>query len=375
MASISAVHIPLRPAWAEIDLGALARNAARVRAMFPPGVRIMAMVKAGAYGHGAVSCAQTLLANGCQALAVALIQEAAELRTAGVLAPILVLTPPLPEEIDAYLDLDTAFTLTEWATAAAFHARATATGRLARAHVKIDTGMGRVGVNPSEAVAFVREAAKLKGLRLEGLATHFSSSDDDLPLTARQWKQFELLCDAIRADGITIPCIHAANSGAVLRYPEAAGTCVRPGLVLYGYAPSPTERVDLEPVLSLRARVDFVKRVPAGTRISYGGRYEAPSESTIATVPIGYADGYRRALSGKASALVRGVRVPSVGTICMDQIMLDVGDLPVRDGDIVTLIGRDESETISAWDVALLAGTIPYEILTGISARVPRVSS
>ncbi len=373
MALTPAATIPRRPAWAEVDLDALARNVARVRGAFPPHVHIMAMVKAGAYGHGALRCAPTLLAHGSDALAVAILQEAAELRAGGIAAPILVLTPPLADEVDAYLALDASFTLTDLDTARAFAARARATGRTAVAHVKVDTGMGRVGIDPAMALPFVREAAALEGLRLDGIATHFSSSDDDLPLTRRQWSAFNEVCRVLRQEGFAFPYVHAANSGAVLRFPESAGTCVRPGLILYGYAPSRDERTDLEPVLSLRARIDFVKRVPAGTRVSYGGRYATPRETTIATVPIGYADGYRRALSGKASALVRGSRVPVVGTICMDQIMLDVGDLSVRNGDVVTLIGADGDARITAWDVAQQADTIPYEILTGIAARVPRV--
>lgn len=366
---------PPRPAWAEIDRAALGHNFSVVRSLIPPTVKIMAVVKADGYGHGAVECARVLRAAGAELFGVALLQEAVELRRAGIAGPILVLTPPMHGEAAAYVEHDISFTLVRRETAHVFAGQARAAGKRAVAHLKIDTGMGRVGIPPGDAAAFLGDVSRYEGLEIAGIATHFASSDDDLPLTQQQWNRFMDAVSPLQNAGAAFTYIHAANSGAIMHLPGAAGTCVRPGLMLYGYAPGLEHELGtrLRPVLSLRASVDFVKRVPVGTGISYGLRYVTTRETTIATVPIGYADGYSRRLTGKCSALIHGQRVPVAGTVCMDQIMLDVGDIPVAEGDTVTLIGTDGKETISAWELAVATATIPYEILTGISSRVPRV--
>lgn len=374
--STSALHaIPRRPAWAEISRAALIHNFSVVRSLIPSSVKVMAIVKANAYGHGAVECAKVLRSAGANLLGVAILQEAVELREAGITGPIVVLTPPMPEEAATYIAHDIAFTLVSRPTANIFSECAFAAGRTARAHLKIDTGMGRVGIPPGEAPLFLKDIATLGNIHVEGVATHFASSDDDLPLTQRQWESFMRVVDELKNSGMQFEYVHAANSGAIMHLPESAGTCVRPGLMLYGYAPDEDHALAprLKPVLSLRAQIDFVKRVPEGTGISYGVRYVTNRETTIATVPIGYADGYTRRLTGKAVALFAGKRVRVAGTVCMDQIMLDVGDMPAHAGDTVTLIGDDGKERVTAWELASATGTIPYEILTGISARVPRL--
>jgi alanine racemase len=253
---------------------------------------------------------------------------------------------------------------------------AAGTDRTLGVHVKIDTGMGRIGLSPEEAVDFIVAAGKLPGLAVEGLMTHFADADlRDKAFARAQMDRFESLIRSLEAKGITIPLRHAANSAAVLEYDRALLTMVRPGLMLYGYNPLESRvSADLRPVLSLVTRVAFVKRVPAGVPISYGRTFVTNRESLIATIPLGYADGYSRSLSNKGEAIVRGARVPVAGRVCMDMTMLDVTDVPgVAEGDEVVLIGAQGNERITADDVAARTGTIAYEVLCGISCRVPRV--
>ncbi|HET7152743.1 MAG TPA: alanine racemase [Candidatus Kapabacteria bacterium] len=367
--------IPRRAAWAEIRLQTLAQNLKNIRKTLQKNVNVMAVVKANAYGHGAIECSRVLLESGASMLGVALLQEAIELRTAGISAPILVMTPPLPEEADTYISNEIDFTLCKQETAELFSARAEALGKTVAAHVKIDTGMGRVGILPVDALEFVRFVDTLPNIRMQGIATHYASSDEDLPYTATQLHSFTSIVKELEQNGFSFPIRHSANSGAILNLAESHLNCVRPGVILYGYMPSQNMRsnVTLEPVLSLKAKVDFVKRVPVGTSISYGRTFFTDMETTIATVPLGYADGYSRLLSGKAHAIVNGKKFPVVGRVCMDQIMVDVGNEPVEEGDVLTLIGRDGTETITAWDIANAMGTIPYEVLTMISSRIPRI--
>lgn len=354
-----------RPTWAEVDLGAIRHNVATLK---PDGVELMAVVKANAYGHGDVPVAEAALASGASWLGVALVEEGVALRNAGIDAPILVLSecPPGSEPVAL------AHRLTPTVASEAGLARIAeaARGRIA-VHVKVDTGMHRIGVWPPErAVAVVRRAVAA-GLDVEGLWTHFARSEDDAGTTLRQLERFGAVVEDVRRAGIELRVVHAANSGALLRHPEAHLDLVRPGIAIYGIAPAPGVGADrpLRPALAWRSTVTAVRRLRAGERISYGHRYTLDRDAWVATVPVGYADGFPRAASSRADVCVAGRRCPVAGSVTMDQLMVDCGDVEPSVGDDVTLIGPDGPD---AWELAQRADTIAYEIVTRIGQRVPR---
>jgi alanine racemase len=364
-----------RPTAATIDLGALAHNYAEA-ARRAGDRKVLAVVKAHAYGHGAVPVARKLVELGCAMLGVATVEEGRDLRDAGITVPILVMGPVFPEQAEVLVRAKLTPTVFTEELARALADTITGTTQTVNVHVKVDTGMGRIGVTAEEALAFVTTISGLPGIKVEGLMTHFADADlRDKAFAAAQLDRFEAIIKALEAKGISIPLRHAANSAAVLEYDRALLTMVRPGLMLYGYNPLESgTAVDLRPVLSLSTRIAFVKEVPAGVPISYGRTYVTKRESLIATIPIGYADGYGRGLSNKGEALVRGARVPVAGRVCMDMTMLDVTGVPgVVEGDEVVLIGRQGGERITADDIAAKTGTIAYEVLCGISGRVPRI--
>jgi alanine racemase len=365
-----------RPTVAKVDLTVLSRNYAEVTRRI--GARkVLAVVKARAYGHGAVPVARRLLELGAHMLGVALMEEGRELREAGIGAPVVLMGPAFPEQAEEIVRWNLTPVLFAPPLARAIYDAARRAGRTVPVHVKIDTGMGRIGLQPEQAAPFIEELRTLGGIAVEGLMTHFADADlRDKQYASTQMDRFETLIRSLDEKGISIPVRHAANSAAVLDYGRALLTMVRPGLMLYGYNPLEAggERADLHPVLSLVTRIAFLKTVPRGVPISYGRTFTTKRESRIATIPVGYADGYPRALSNRGEALVRGVRVPVAGRVCMDATMLDVTDVPgAAEGDEVVLIGEGGGERITAEDIAAKAGTIPYEILCGISARVPRV--
>ncbi len=366
-----------RPTAVFIDLGCLAHNFQQALRR-AGGRKVLAVVKAQAYGHGAVRVAKHLLGLGADTLGVALVEEGRELREAGIDAPILVMGAVFPEQAEAIVSLRlTPVVFTQVVARALSHAAHASKTRIP-VHVKIDTGMGRIGVAPEDAPGFIDELLALDGITVAGLMTHFADADlRDKRFAAKQMDRFEVLLKAIEAKGIALPLRHAANSAAVLDYGQALFTMVRPGIMLYGYNPLEGERnEDLRPVLSLVTRIAFLKRVSAGVPISYGRTFVTGRESLIATIPIGYADGFSRGLSNKGEALVRGRRVRVAGRVCMDMCMLDVTDVPgVCEGDEVVLIGKQGSERVTADDIAVKTGTIPYEVLCGISSRVPRIYS
>ncbi len=376
MSSSSADASGDRPTRAIVDLDALTRNFEGVlhRA---GGRKVLAVVKARAYGHGAVPVSLRLLEAGAHMLGVALVEEGRELRNAGITAPVLVMGAVFPEQARAIVDLALTPVLTSTGMARALSAAAARAGRTIPAHVKIDTGMGRIGIAPSEAVRFVEELKRLDRIEVEGLMTHFADADlADKQFSSEQMERFEEAVSGLVSRGIDVPLRHAANSAALLDYPRALFTMVRPGLMLYGCNPlaADPDAANLRPVLSFVTRIAFIKKVPAGVPISYGRTFTTRRASLIATIPVGYADGFCRSLSNRGEALVRGVRVPVAGRVCMDMCMLDVTEVPgVSEQDEVVLIGSQGDERITADDVAKLAGTIPYEILCGISQRVPRV--
>lgn len=367
-----------RPTLARVDLGALTHNFKEVTRR--AGKRkILAVVKAQAYGHGAVRVSRHVLGLGADMLGVAFVEEGRELREADIHAPVLVMGAIFPDQAEAIVRLGLTPLVYNDTIARALSDAAQKFNKKVPVHVKVDTGMGRIGLVPEAAVDFIKGIRKLDGIRIEGLMTHFADADlSDKQFASRQMDRFETLMKALAAQGIDILICHAANSAAVLDFDRAFFTMVRPGLMLYGYNPLEAvpegSRIDVQPVLSLVTRIAFLKKTPAGIPISYGRTFVTKRESLIATIPVGYADGYARSLSNRGEALVRGTRVPVAGRVCMDMTMLDVTDVPgVREGDDVVLIGAQGGERITADDIAAKTGTIPYEVLCGISGRVPRV--
>lgn len=372
-----------RPTRAEISLDALSRNIQAFRRALPPGTKLLASVKANAYGHGAVVTAREAVAAGADMLGVAFLDEAVQLRRSGIEAPILVLGYVPPEGFPVARELGVSIALFR---EDALEAAAQPGGRPLRVHIKVDTGMGRLGVLPGgEAVRFIERAMRTPGVEVEGLFTHFARSDEaDKSYTRLQHERFAELTEAVRRRGLDIPLIHLGNSAAGIDTPEWTGGMLRLGIGMYGLYPSEEvgkARVELEPVMTLKTEIVMTKTAPPGWGISYGTRHVTRGEERIGTLPIGYADGYSRMLTGKAEALVRGVRVPVLGTICMDQCMiaLDPADRaegfsgPVEAGEEVVLLGRQGGEIITADEIASLLGTIHYEIVCMVAARVPRV--
>jgi alanine racemase len=369
----------VRPVSADIDLSAIRSNVAILRDLVAP-AEVCAVVKADGYGHGAVVTARAALDGGAHLLGVALVAEGAELRAAGIEAPILVLSQASFDELDELVAqrLDaTAYTTIGVADLAAAARRA---GRGPQdpvpVHLKVDTGMRRVGVQPPEVVELARAIVDDPGLHLASVFTHFAVADEpENPFTAEQIRRYEAVLAELAAEGIEVPCRHAANSAGALAHPEARFDLVRVGILVYGIAPSRDVPgpPGLQPAMALRARVSHVKRVAEGEGISYGHQYRTPCETTIATVPLGYADGVPRRLSStEGRVLIGGEHRPIAGTITMDQFLVDCGDLPVAVGDEVVLLGEQGGASIGAEEWADRLGTIAYEIICGISPRVPR---
>jgi alanine racemase len=363
---------PTRPAWAEIDLGALADNVRAIAAALRKPAGVMAVVKADAYGHGAPFVARAVVDAGAASLGVATTEEGVQLRRAGIGVPILLLGYTPPEEGEIAVVHDLSVTVFQMEVARALSQAAGRLGRPAKIHLKIDTGMGRIGVAPADAVTLAGEARRLSGIVLEGCFTHFATADDaDLASAKAQLDTFRAVLRQLDEAKIPVGLHHAANSAAVMALPESHLDLVRPGIALYGIPPAPSlgHRIPLRRVMRLRARVSFVKRVAAGTAIGYGHAYRAGQTTTIATIPVGYADGYPRLLSGRGEVSLRGRRLPIAGRISMDQCMVDAGETSIRVGDEVELWG----EEVPVEDVAERAQTISYEILAGVSRRIPRV--
>lgn len=367
----------MRPTYAEIDLRAINSNLKNIRKSIGRHPMIMAVVKANAYGHGVIQVAQSIIRNNtAQYFGVAIVEEGIELRKAGVTLPIHVFTAPLKQQLPLFIEYDLETTICDSMIARQLNALARKAGKTVPVQIKIDTGMGRIGILPKDAIRFVESIRRLPNLFVKGIWTHFATSDDrDLRFANEQLRTFRSLVTQLELLGIHIPLVHCANSGAILQMPDAWFDMVRPGIMMYGYTPSHETRrtVAIRPALSLKARVGFVKTVERGTSISYSRRYVTKKKTTIASITIGYADGYFRTLTNKAAVLINGKRFPIAGTVCMDQIMVDVGTEPVRVGDAVVLIGKSGSKTITAWEIADAAGTIPYEVTCAISQRVPRM--
>lgn len=365
-----------RPCWAEIDLAALRANVTTLRELAQPAL-LLAVVKADAYGHGAVPVSRAALDAGAAWLGVALVAEGAELRDAGIDAPILLLSEPPSDAADEVVARSlTPVVYTATGVDALAKAVAQRGSEPLAVHLKVDTGMHRVGCAPESAVALAQQIASRTELRLEGVLTHFAVADEpDNSYSQEQVARFESVLGELDLAGLRPPIVHAANSAGLFTLDAARYHLVRCGIALYGIPPAPelASRVPLEPVMSLVARVSFVKDVDAGTAVSYGLRYSTPSATRLATVPAGYADGVPRNLGiNGGEVLVHGHRRPIAGAVTMDQLVVDVGALAVEPGDDVVFLGRQGDEVITAGEWAEHLGTIAYEVVCGIGPRMPR---
>jgi alanine racemase len=367
------------PTAAFVDLDRLLHNLAEIGRRLKGRSEILAVVKADAYGHGMVPVARCLETAGIRKFGVAYVEEGVRLRRSGIRGSILVMGGWMPGQVS---DL-----IRHALTPVLFHpdhltwlsAAGNAPAEPLPVHIKVDTGMGRLGLAPGEVTAFAKKVRDLKGFRLEGLMSHFS--DDDLSgsaLARDQVGRFARVRDDLAREGIAVPVLHMANSAAILSLESAWWQMVRPGISLYGYAPARSLAgvLSLEPVMTLKSRIAHLRKVPPGTPVGYGQTFVTRRESRLAVIPIGYGDGYLRVLSNRGEALVGGRRAPIVGRVSMDLVILDVTDISgCRMTDEVVLLGRQGNETISAVDLAERAGTIPYEILSGLGPRIPRVYS
>ena len=367
------------PTRAEIDLGRVEHNLGELRRLLGAEVKIMAVVKAGGYGHGAAEIARAALGAGASSLGVASLAEGLSLRRAGITAPILLfgLTDPADAPLLAQYRLTP--TLSDLETARGLSDSFAGRGERCPVHLKIDTGLGRIGVPPSKSAALIAALSSFPGIELEGVFTHLARADEEegRDFTAGQLRLFEEVLAGARKEGAEPPLCHAANSAAALLYPQSRYRLVRIGIALYGCYPSPwVERqsaVKLRPALMLKSRIVFLKEMAPQSPLSYGSTYHTDKESLIATVPLGYADGYDRGLSNRGEVLVRGCRAPVVGRICMDQFMIDVSHIEgVSPGDEVVIYGAQGEEQVAVEEAAALLGTINYELLCNIGKRVPR---
>ena len=394
----------MRPTWAEIDINSLKSNFLQVKRIVGKDVGVISVVKADAYGHGSVNVSKALIDSGSNLLGVATVEEALELRGSGIDSPVLLLGGIQPDEVEATVKNNLIPTLFSLASAHAINTYAERIGKKVRYHLKVDTGMNRLGVGLSEICDFLENLLNFRNLELEGMFTHFANADaDSKEPTLEQISVFNVMLSLIKQAGLNPQYIHSANSAAIQRFPESHMNLVRPGIMLYGAGrmgarsepsrttcgepldrstlstssgltaqdiPSQTN-FELKPVMMLKTRITQLKRITAGTSVSYGGTFIASRQSIIATLPIGYADGYMRRLSNRAIVSIRGFTAPVVGTVCMDMTMVDVTEVPgVMAGDEVVLFG---DEMVSAEDVARWADTISYEIFSITGKRVPRV--
>jgi alanine racemase len=367
-------------AWVEIDLSVLAHNVRQIKSLLAPATQIMAVVKADAYGHGSIDIARTIIAEGVEWLAVATVTEGIELRQAGIVTPILILggvnSEVQVQEIVKWGLQPTICTIEQATLLSKAAARMQSSPALS-VQLKLDTGMSRLGADWQEAVTFFEQVAKLPYLEISGLYSHLATADEiDLTVLELQLDRFEQATTAISAAGYSLPMLHLANSAGILVGDRLHYQLVRPGLILYGLCPAPHlhSKIDLHPVLSVKARVNQIKDITAGTGVSYGYRFVADRDIRLAVVDIGYADGIPRRLSNRMQVIIRGQLVPQIGSITMDRIMIDITQIPdLQVGEIVTILGRDGDVQITADDWANELGTISWEILCGFKGRLPRV--
>lgn len=366
-----------RPTLCFVDLEALRGNFRQIKKRVGPKVKILSMVKANAYGHGAPAVARALAAEGSDAFGVATLEEGIELRQTGIRQPIIVLAGFYLEQLDLFLQNDLIPVLHELETLRALEKAVLGQGMTLPIHLEIDTGMARIGFLDSQINDWLPELGKLNALKLEGIFSHFSDGETaNEEYTENQLKSFLFVTERLRRAAFVPSLIHMAKSGTIITVPDSHLAMVRPGLILYGIYPSPnmTKEIHLKPVLSWKTRILQLKRLPRGSSIGYGRTFTTKKDSLIATLPVGYADGYQRIFSNRASVLVRSERAPVVGRVSMDLTTVDVTDIGgVQQGDEVVLLGRQGNAEISADEMAAWSNTISYEILTSIGARVPRI--
>ena len=372
-----------RPTWVEIDLNNLAANFNQIKTRVSPAARVMAIVKANAYGHGAVACARRLVSEGAEWFGVALPEEGIELRTSGITQPMLCLGGFWPGQAALCIQHQLTPVVYRLEMIEALHKAASNAGVIADVHLKVDTGMGRLGVRYDQLSEFVAALAPFRNVRIDGLMSHLAAADDVAcqPLTRDQISRFEEAVVLCRDHGYRPTHLHLANSAGIFGHREAWGNMVRPGGILYGLwrdvLPLSTRDAALLPVMSLHSRISLLKWVPPGEAIGYGCTFEASRRSLIATLPIGYHDGYMRGLSNRSHVIVRGVFAPVVGRVSMDLTLIDVTNVPgVEIDDQVTLLGWNKENPelkIPAEDLARISGTLSYEVTCGVSDRVPRV--
>lgn len=363
--------------YAHIDLTSLVHNLTHIRRYLSGNAAVLAVVKANAYGHGAAETAKALVRHGVSVLGVVSVAEGLALREAGIAADIVVLGPAFDEQLHEVLHSRLTLVIGDQPRLTALARAAAAKQRSVPIHLKVETGMGRLGFSVDEMPLVLDALRKDTSLKVEGLMTHLSDADGKTSdYTEQQLARFHETLQLLKARGVHPPLIHAANSAAIVRYPQAHFSLVRPGIMLYGYhtLPASVSAPPLKPVMTLRTTIAHLRTVRPETSISYNRTFVAARPSRIAVLPIGYADGYSRRLSNRGAVLIHGKRAPIVGMICMDMTMVDVTDIPaVRIGDEVVLIGRQDQEAIGADEVAEWSGTIPYEVLCGIGPRVPRI--
>ncbi|MEO8339135.1 MAG: alanine racemase [Nitrospirota bacterium] len=367
----------LLPTYATVNFSALAHNLSCITRYLLPDCEILAIVKANAYGHGAVETAQSLVLQGIGRFAVASLDEGIALRHAGLNASIVVLGALFEEQVSDLVAHQLTPVISDGRILSSIAKAACSHPAPYRIHLKVETGMGRLGFSPEELLSLLDGPLMRSPLQVEGIMTHLADADGkDSTFTERQLGVFRTVLEQVRQRGVTLPLVHTANSAAIVRFPDAHFSLVRPGIMLYGYHTLPTTvpAPDLKPVLSLHTTIAQLRAIPRGGTVSYNGTFIATRPTRIAVLPIGYADGYSRRLSHRGSVLIQGRRAPIVGLVCMDMIMVDVTDLaPVHVGETVTLIGQQGGESIWADEIATLIGTIPYEVICGIGSRVPRI--
>lgn len=368
---------PGRLVTAEIDLQAYSRNFSSIRSLLKPSTKLMAVVKGNAYGHGIVPIAKHAEKLGADFFGVVCLYEARQLRTAGITKPILLLNYLDEEGVDEALDLDLALNVMDESVLKAVNESAKLKKKKAIVHVKVDSGMHRLGVMPDDALGFIAKVAAAEHVELEGIFTHFADADgEDLAFTYEQLKVFKEIVEELAERGIKPPLIHAANSAATLRIPESHFTMVRPGKILYGPLPSVTYALSFvsEPIMTLKTQIVQIRQIKTGESVGYGRPFIAKSDTFIAAIPVGYADGFRRAPQNFGEVLVKGKRAPLVGRVSMDQSSIDISHIKnVRVGDEVILIGKQEKDEITAEEIMEKIGTISYEVLTSLAERVTRV--
>lgn len=366
---------PTRPTVAEIDLGAIAHNVCLIRQTVGPKVKIMTVVKANAYGHGLTEVGQFLEKRFADYFGVAFPEEGKRLRESGIRKPIHIATLPAKSQADLYYDFRLEPSICSAVEARILNSAARGRRRTLPCHIKIDTGMNRIGVRVHELGEFLSKIRRLRHLEIKGVYTHFATSDEQNKEFMRaQLAEFRLALEVLRKHHVSYDLAHAANSAAVFEEPDAHFDLVRPGIALYGLHPAKhmRPRLNLKPAMKLKTTVALVKWIDKGEGVSYGRTFIAPHRTQIATLPVGYADGYSRQLSGQSFVLIHGKRFPIAGRVCMDQMMVDVGHSPVAAGDQAVLIGQEGGKSVDVWELADMIGTIPYEIVCGISQRIPR---